>query len=139
MIMWNDGMTTGIPEIDAQHLELIDRFNKLDRALAEGRGREEIAETLNFVMFYTQWHFGREERCMDEYGCPIAETNREQHAWFLSEFQQLYDSYYENDTNTALIIEAFQKLEQWIVNHITRTDTQLRGCERDYRSNQGAD
>lgn len=138
MIVWNDNMATGISEIDAQHRELIDRFNQLDIALAEGRGREEIGETLGFVLFYTEWHFGREERCMEEYGCPVAEVNKKQHAWFLDEFKRLFDKYHNDDTDSNLILETFENLESWIVNHITRTDSGLRGCSSGY-AQQGAD
>lgn len=139
MIEWSEDMTTGIEEIDAQHKELISRFNQLDEALQEGRGREETGTILNFVQFYTDWHFGREERCMEDYGCPVAEANQHQHAWFLKEFQHLYDSYYETDTDPDIIKRTFESLETWIIEHITKTDSQLRTCSPLYQQQQSAD
>ncbi len=128
MIEWTHEMSTGIAEIDMQHKELIKRFNLLSDALNEGRGREETGKLLNFVQFYTDWHFGREERCMEEYGCPIAEHNRDQHSWFLEEFTRLYDHYYAEDTDPDVIVKTFASLERWIVDHIMRTDGELRSC-----------
>jgi hemerythrin len=36
MIIWDDSMTTGLPEIDAQHKEIIEKFNEFSEAVASG-------------------------------------------------------------------------------------------------------
>lgn len=64
MITWDDSMTTGVPEIDAQHKELFEKMNEFAEALACGKGRAETGEMLDFLQFYAQWHFQREETCM---------------------------------------------------------------------------
>lgn len=126
--MWDDSMTTGVPEIDVQHKELLTRFNELVEALSIGKGREETGKMLDYLQFYAQWHFGREERCMDEYHCPVAAANREAHRQFLEKFGQLYQQYQDAGVNPQVMHDTFAELEAWIIKHIKRVDTQLAAC-----------
>ena len=128
MIMWDDSMTTGVQEIDVQHKELLSRFNELVEALSTSKGREETGKMLDYLQFYAQWHFGRDERCMDEYHCPVAATNREAHRQFLERFGQLYQQYQDAGVNPQVMHDTFAELEAWIIKHIKRVDTQLAGC-----------
>lgn len=93
MITWDDSMSTGLPNIDAQHKEIIEKYNELDEALAQGSGRARTVagELLDFLQFYSAWHFEREEKCMEEYKCPAAEANKQAHAEFTVIFGQLYE------------------------------------------------
>lgn len=127
-IIWNDAMDTGVAEIDAQHRELITQFNALVAAIEQGKGREETGEILDFLQFYAEWHFSREERCMAERQCPIAETNHRAHGAFLRTFKRLYDLYYQSNVDPRLISETLKELETWIITHIIKIDTQLRFC-----------
>lgn len=127
-IIWNDAMDTGVTEIDAQHRELITQFNALVAAIEQGKGREETGEILDFLQFYAEWHFSREERCMAERQCPIAETNHRAHGAFLRTFKRLYDLYYQSNVDPRLISETLKELETWIITHIIKIDTQLRFC-----------
>jgi hemerythrin len=128
MIFWDDSMKTGVPEIDSQHMELIEHFNQFSLALEQRKGREAAGQILDFLQFYAQWHFGREERCMEEYHCPVATANKKAHADFLKKFGKLYEQYQISDVNPQIIWCAFEELEAWIVNHIMRVDTRLNEC-----------
>jgi hemerythrin len=128
MIMWNESMTTGVSEIDVQHKELLGKFNELYEALTAGKGREETGKMLDFLQFYAQWHFEREERCMDHYQCPVAMANKEAHRNFLKRFGELYERYQESDIDPAVVLNTFVELQDWIINHIMRIDTQLNPC-----------
>lgn len=128
MIVWNDSMRTGVANIDAQHRELIERFNEFSDAIERGRGREETGALLDFVQFYAQWHFEREEHCMDEYRCPVAATNKAAHRYFTRRFGWLYEQYQQSDVDPRTIQETLTELETWIVEHITKVDTRLNPC-----------
>ena len=97
-------------------------------AIEQGKGREETGAILDFLQFYAEWHFSREERCMAERQCPIAETNHRAHGAFLRTFKRLYDLYYQSNVDPRLISETLKELEMWIINHIIKIDTQLRFC-----------
>lgn len=128
MIAWDESLLTGVPNIDAQHKELIDRFNELSDAVARGKGREETGRLLDFLQFYAQWHFEREEHCMDEYQCPAAAANKAAHQYFNRRFGWLYEQYQQSDVNPQTVSDTLAELETWIVNHIMKIDTRLGPC-----------
>lgn len=128
MIVWNAALATGVPNIDAQHQELIEHFNALAAAVEQGRGREETGALLDFLQFYALWHFEREEHCMDEYRCPAAAANKAAHHYFKRRFGWLYEQYQESDANPQTVSDTLAELETWIVSHIARIDTRLGPC-----------
>jgi len=128
MIEWSDALSTGMPYIDAQHKELIAHFNELSDAVVRGKGREETGALLDFLQFYAQWHFEREEHCMDEYRCPAAATNKAAHRYFVQRFNWLYEQYQRSDVNPHTVKDTLSDLEAWIVGHILKVDTRLKPC-----------
>ena len=133
MITWDDSMSTGLPNIDAQHKEIIEKYNELAEALAQGSAaaRSVAGELLDFLQFYAAWHFEGEEKCMEEYKCPVAKANRQAHAEFLVMFGRLYEEWWSATMDPELVQETFTKVGEWIVNHIQRVDTQLLPCVRE--------
>jgi hemerythrin len=132
MLIWDESMTTGQPNLDAQHQELFERYNRLSEALKQGSGsvRTATGEMLDFLQFYAAWHFEREEECMEEHRCPFAEANKNAHAQFIEMFGQFYEQWQESDTDMALVRQTYEELGNWIENHIMRIDTQLLTCAK---------
>lgn len=128
MITWDDSMTTGVPEIDAQHKELLEKMNEFAAAVEHGKGRAETGEMLDFLQFYAQWHFRREEACMAQHACPIAAFNQQAHLRFMEQFGQLYEQYQRSNVDPMLVRRTYVELQDWLVNHIRRVDTQLYPC-----------
>ncbi len=130
MLTWDESMTTGLPNLDAQHRELFERYNKLSEALKQGSGSGRTAngELLDFLQFYTEWHFEREEECMEQHRCPAAEANKKAHAQFIEMFGEFYDQWQESDTDMALVQQTYEELGNWIKKHIMGIDTQLLMC-----------
>jgi hemerythrin len=131
MIIWDKSLSTGIPNIDEQHQELISNFNKLKNSIQDGKWREETGELLDFLQFYAKWHFEREEELMDKYNCPVAEANKQGHQFFIDRFGQLYEQYQESDTNIEVMMNTFEELSSWIVQHIVNIDAKLHDCVPD--------
>jgi hemerythrin len=126
---WHPGMSTGVPELDYQHRQIIDRFNEFFAcmSLGESERRAEAGRILDFLQFYAQWHFRREEAWMEKYRCPAAEKNRNGHAEFLKRFGALYEEWQTRGMDPALVNDTFTVLMEWIMNHIQGVDTQLSG------------
>ena len=95
-------------------------------SLGESERRVEAGRILDFLQFYAQWHFSREEASMEKYHCPAAEKNRSDHAEFLKRFGKLYEEWQTRGMDPALVNETFTSLMDWIMNHIEGVDTQLR-------------
>ena len=133
MITWDDSMTTGLPEIDKQHKEIIQKFNEFSEAVTGQEGREVAGDILDFLQFYAVWHFEREEKCMEQYKCPVAKANKQAHAEFIDKFGRLYKQWQETSMDSELMLETYQELAGWIENHFRRMDTQLYPCVKKAR------
>lgn len=128
MIKWDESFETGVPEIDAQHRKLINKYNEFYHAIVNGMGREAAGEILDFLQFYAMWHFEKEEACMDEYQCPVAAANKKAHAVFLDKFARFYDQWQARVMDHDLMLDTYLELGAWIENHIRRIDAQLYPC-----------
>lgn len=129
MITWDDSMTTGVAEIDAQHKELIERYNAFAETLYSHTFMTlEAGELLDFLQFYAVWHFEREEECFHKYECPVAAANKEAHAEFIHKFGQFYEQWQTQGMKPELIRQTFAELGHWIADHIRKIDTELYPC-----------
>ncbi len=129
MITWDEKtMSTGISEIDAQHIKLFQKFNEFSAAIASKKSLEAAGDILDFLQFYAKWHFEQEEDCMNKYKCPIADQNKKAHAEFLKRFDRFYTEWQIGNMTSKLAEKTYNELELWLVNHVARTDTQLRPC-----------
>jgi hemerythrin len=128
MFNWHPGLATGIPEIDHQHRQILEQFNNFSRCMSLGESERgaEAGRILDFLQFYAQWHFQREEEFMDRYRCPAAEENKLQHAAFLKRFGALYEEWQTRGMDPALVNDTFSALAEWILNHIQGVDSRLR-------------
>jgi hemerythrin len=128
MIIWDDSMSTGVLRIDTQHKMLFQKFNEFSEAISGTTSREAAGELLDFLQFYATWHFGQEENCMNEYKCPVAAENKQAHAEFVRTFSKFYTEWQVGTMTPKLVSETYTVLENWLVQHVARVDTQLRPC-----------
>jgi hemerythrin len=127
-LYWEDGLKTGDPNIDFQHKYLFDTFNKLGDAIIRDQGKDNINTIIERLKFYAEWHFGKEEKCMDDHQCPIAEKNKSAHAFFLDMLNKYYEEYNQAGGSTELAIKIHETLSDWFLNHVLKTDTNLYPC-----------
>jgi len=124
-IEWTEDLATGVKEIDDQHKELFNRINKLFFACSEGRGREEIIKTLEFLSDYVISHFGAEERFMTAYHYNGYAHHKSQHETFIRELSSLKNKLEINGPTVDLVIYVNQFLTEWLINHIRKMDRAL--------------
>lgn len=128
---WSEEMGTGDPEIDAQHSYLINFFNELGESIRKGYAPEDIEKVLKIMRFYAEWHFEKEENCMERHHCPAAKINQNAHAVFIQKLNTYQKEYEQSGGSVELAIKIHENLTDWIVNHILVVDTQLRPCIAD--------
>jgi hemerythrin len=127
-LAWDDALTTGDVEIDAQHKFLIDTFNDLGDAIQNGAGMGSINKILGVLKFYSGWHFGKEEDCMEQYRCPVAEINKKAHMVFIEKSINYQREYELSGDSDELALKIHSELSDWIVNHILAVDGKLYPC-----------
>jgi hemerythrin len=81
------------------------------------------------MKYYTEWHFGREEACMDRRNCPMAGSNKAAHVCFLQTFQDFATEYKNSGGSEDIARRMYAALTDWLVNHIQRVDTSLAGLQ----------
>lgn len=126
MFVWNYSMATGVEKVDAQHHELINRFNDLLEAEERGADHATIGHILGFIQDYAEHHFKTEEDIMERLKCPAADRNKKAHNEFRAKFDQIRVRWQNSSTAEPVILhETIVALANWIVNHILTVDNEL--------------
>ena len=130
-LSWSDALSTGNKAIDVQHKYLIDIINELAGAIETGTATPQfVKKILNLLQHYTEWHFHREELCMDRTNCPAACANKQAHSKFIETFLAFKKEYTDTNGEGDIAIRMYKTLTDWLVNHIQRVDGQLAGCSQ---------
>lgn len=128
-LVWDSKtMATGVPEVDAQHQELIARLNGLHQAIQRGAGPEKVQPMLQFLGNYAKKHFAEEEGIMEKRRCPAHQINKTAHQRFLEQYSRLVKEYESKGASLSVLNQLREMTESWLVNHILKVDTQLRKC-----------
>jgi len=125
-IQWTPAMSTGVPEIDAQHQELFRQINALGDAMLKREGTSKVVQTIDFLLKYTNEDFSAEEAYMDRHQCPVAAVNKRAHDDLkktLAEKRRMID---QGGVNSALVLELKSLLGNWLTTHIAAVDTRLK-------------
>lgn len=124
-IEWDDSLSVGVDLIDEQHKMLIKRLNDLSKAIEMTQGEGGIVQTLDFLIEYTDFHFGTEEKCMAENDYPGLEFQKKQHEEFRAALKNMVDDYEYEGVTRALTTSVNVFLHNWLRNHIKGVDHKL--------------
>ncbi len=127
-IVFDDSLKTGVRAVDVQHKFLIDIINDLADAITEGHAAMSVKKILNLLKYYAEWHFGREEDCMQRFECPAYEGNKKAHGWFLETFENFQQEYRDTGGSDDIARRMYKELTEWLVRHIKKIDSQLEPC-----------
>jgi len=117
---WDDKLSTGFAEIDADHKSLFDYINVLEAAVSERRGREMSKGVLGALLDYAKYHFAREEAIFTkEPGYNGVAAHLEQHRKFVAEMEK-YNESLSSEVDVSADMAAF--LSEWLVRHIMTVD-----------------
>jgi hemerythrin len=125
---WDKSMSTGVQLVDSEHQGWFQQADRLNQALQDGKGREEIDKILKFVGDYVVTHFAHEEKIMADYRCPVADANKAAHNKFIGRFKDLQTKYEKSGASSAMAIEIQDLLRNWLVEHIRTIDSKLLDC-----------
>jgi len=119
---WNESIATGDPAIDLQHKQFFVVLYDFAEALDQGKGAKELRSLLIFLKYYGEWHFGKEENTVACFNCPMAGENMEAHQQYLVTIDALLEKIRTSGTSEALAHNSYEKLTDWLVNHIMKID-----------------
>lgn len=124
-IEWSDELAVGVPEIDAQHQELIRRVRRLLRAEADHSATEEVLDVAEFLQDYVVTHFTTEERAMIEHAYPGREEHVALHAEFTADLARLIAQVEAEGVTPLLVVEAQRRIVEWLFHHVRDVDRRL--------------
>ena len=120
---WDESLATGITRVDEQHREWIERINRLAVAIATNQQADHIAETLNFMVSYSDFHFAAEEELMAAHGYPALEQHRQAHRAFRKELTHLLTLQIGQPDALRRISDSITPFQiAWLKNPITTAD-----------------
>ncbi|MEI6305543.1 MAG: bacteriohemerythrin [Deltaproteobacteria bacterium] len=124
-IEWRDSLAIGVEEIDSQHKELIARFNNLLTACETGKGIDELTKLLAFLDDYVIEHFSNEEKLQRKYNYPSYQSHKIEHDSFIKRIKNVQEEIRSEGVAIHNVIETNNMLLKWLLNHISKVDTEL--------------
>ncbi len=129
MIEWQESYSVGVVQLDEQHKNLFQYSNDLEEGLKRRAVSKQTLEgALKFLGNYVKYHFSDEESCMHQYVCPIAGKNKLAHQHFIEQYHMFQGLITESGDNEGILKDIHRFLEDWLLEHICKIDTQLKSC-----------
>lgn len=122
---FDKSLETGNIAIDTQHKELIDAINNLLVACGQGKGRDEIKNTIKFLTDYTVKHFNDEEKLQKQYNYPDYVAHKKLHEDFKADVNKIVSEYEENGTSVVLTFKVNNVIASWLIKHIKGEDKKV--------------
>ena len=125
MYEWDSSLETGNEKIDGQHQQLVSELNGLIEAFQQGKGKEEICKTMEFISGYALMHFGMEEELMQE--CKYSEyaMHKRLHDEFKVVLGGLVERLVDEGPSEDLIDIVISTIRNWLINHIKGDDFRM--------------
>ncbi|GHT20910.1 hemerythrin [Planctomycetales bacterium] len=122
---WSKDLETGNSLIDQQHQELIRAINNLLTACMQGKAKETLHPTLDFLLSYTKRHFGDEENLQQKSGYPDYPNHKQMHAGFVKFVDGLVQEVKAEGITATTVSKITSGVGDWLVNHIKKEDTKV--------------
>lgn len=122
-IVWGVVLSVAVDEIDEDHRKLINIFNILNHAVAEGESSEYLAAVLKELINCTVWHFSHEERLMLKHDYKEIEEHKAEHQELINSAIKLQQKILQADKPVS--DQDIEFLERWLTGHILTTDMKL--------------
>ena len=119
---WSEDLSTGIHDIDTQHIAVIGQFNELIEACAQNKGQEEVGRFLTFLTGYVNRHFDDEERAMARSVYDGIEAHIREHEQYRMQLARLKDDLVKHGMTDQVVADAVWVAADWFISHIKRTD-----------------
>ena len=137
---WNADLETGEPEIDTQHKELVDKYNKLYVMCTTKAVKfeidymnAEITKALRFLCAYTVKHFDDEEALQVKCGFPDYERHKQLHEAFKKRAVTLSEAFEKTGFTDQFASIVYSQIGIWLLEHIQKEDTKVAEYVKSHR------
>jgi len=120
IVEWKSSYCCGVETIDEQHKAWVGLTARLQRAMVEGRAREEVDEAIENLVFYVRYHFAWEEQWYDQHGLKGLAAHAAEHELLTRDTLQLQTRLQEGKLIAAMPL--MRLLQGWVLTHIDQSD-----------------
>lgn len=124
-LVWGDKYKVGFKQIDDQHQELVRMIGELSDVIKANRSKLILEGLFRDLVNYTVVHFSMEESLMQAYGYPEKDNHIKAHENLKKTAVDLQNKHM--DGKAAITLETIVFLNEWLVNHILKTDKYFAG------------
>ncbi len=123
---WNEHLNTGFEIIDNQHRQLVAILNSLARHVAYGHDDAPLAELIQSLVAYAEYHFQTEEAIWAEYipEAALVEQHQRTHRSFFESVNELALQQQTSAVPNAVLV-LFEFITRWLSFHILDCDRRL--------------
>lgn len=121
-LTWKAQYETGVSRFDQQHKQLVERINRLNDAMMEGKGKEQLGAILEDLVAYTRSHFRDEEAMMQQHGFPKLHEHRREHEALTGKVMEFKEKFDQGLAGVSIQVMGF--LRDWLTHHIHGSDMQ---------------
>jgi len=123
LFQWNDSFSVGNAEIDDQHKKLFQLADQFHDAMAHGKGKQALQETLQELIDYTKHHFACEEKLMQKTAYPQYKEHKAEHDLLTSKVTKFRDDLAGD--KVVVTIDVLEFLRGWLASHIGDMDRKV--------------
>lgn len=120
LLTWQPEYSVNIQRIDTQHKRLFATANALLDSIESEQSRDEVIQSLEFLLDYTQYHFQEEEELLGHYGYAHHGEHQLRHKALIDQVRDMAERVM--GTGSVDAQELLEFLHGWIVNHILVED-----------------
>ena len=123
-IEWSNDFSVGIRRIDEQHQRLFQIFERLVEIVEGATTSKDVANVLDELVEYAQYHFAAEESLMLEYGYPGYKEHNMEHLKF---FEQVANYHFDVTLfDRSVAVDLLDFLYGWLNSHVLGTDLKMK-------------
>lgn len=123
LFQWSDTLSVGNNEIGRQHQKLFELADRFHSAMAGGKGKQILQQTLADLIDSTRHHFTAEESLMQKSSYPEYGLHKKEHDALTHKVVQFRDDLAAD--RAVVTIDVMQFLREWLVQHIGRIDKKV--------------
>ncbi len=125
LLHWSPNLSVGIDFMDNDHKQLMVLINDLHAAIESKSTAEVVTKRMDKLIDFTQRHFTREEKEMENNDYHEFEQHKRLHEALIEEIVELRQEFVAGDIEIGS--ETTDFLESWLISHILESDKHLGG------------
>lgn len=125
-LKWTKDFEIGVEQIDTEHRDIIEYYDKLYSMMRVGQGHEYYHELLDFLKTYVNTHFEHEEQLLININFDQYESHKELHDRFRARVDDILANHKGEAITSNELISISLFIKDWLLHHILLEDKKIK-------------